>query len=169
MDEHDHFFPWPYFHEACFVSNVQEKVVDLTTLNIMRTTRVMSMKFCIVNTPKSSFLFGCAKYFACFSKFLPVKRLMVILWKDRKLQVFTIFRCQDISKNGLHSEIMLTLQSTTSLKATWKIIAPFKFWFVMYKFTCIFTLTLLYITVHFLSYLKFHNLMSLYLLRERRA
>ena len=112
------------------------------------------------------FLFRCEKYFAYFSKLLPVKRLKVILRK-RKLQLLThdvgryhietsplicsanqwtdfsmitasvlkelsILRCQDIPKNGLHSEITFRPQFTTTLKVTWKI-TFFKFWHVMYK------------------------------------
>ena len=46
-DEHDHFFFWPYLHWACFVSNILEKRVDLTTLNIMRITRAMLMIFSV--------------------------------------------------------------------------------------------------------------------------
>ena len=34
------------------MSNFLEKVADLTTVNIMRTTRAMFMNFCIVNTPR---------------------------------------------------------------------------------------------------------------------
>ena len=46
----------------------------------------------------------CAKNYACFSKLLPVRRLKVIILKDRKLQLLSIFRCQDIPKYGLHSK-----------------------------------------------------------------
>ena len=56
------------------------------------------------------------------SKLLPMKRLKVILLKNRKLQVLSIFRCQDILKNELHTEIMSPPHSTTSLKITCKII-----------------------------------------------
>ena len=35
-----------------------------------------------------------------------MKRLKVILLKDRKFQFLSIFRCQDIRKNRLHSEII---------------------------------------------------------------
>ena len=46
------------------------------------------------------FLFGYAKYCACFSKFLTIKRLEVILLKDKKIQLLSIFCWQDIPKNG---------------------------------------------------------------------
>ena len=52
LDEHEHFFLGHYLRYACFVSNVLEKVVGLTNLNIWRTTEAMLMKFCIVNTPR---------------------------------------------------------------------------------------------------------------------
>ena len=78
-------------------------------------------------------LFGHAKYFSCFSKFLPVITFKVILLKDRKLQLLSIFRYQDIPKNGLHSEIISLPHSTTSLKVTWKTIIFLKFWLVIYK------------------------------------
>ena len=57
------------------------------------------------------FLFEGAKYCACFSKFLPVKRLKVILLKDRKSQILNIFRCQGVPKNGLYTETVSPLQS----------------------------------------------------------
>ena len=57
------------------------------------------------------FLFECAKYCACFSKFLPVKRLKVILLKDRKSQILNIFRCQGVPKNRLYTETVSPLQS----------------------------------------------------------
>ena len=57
------------------------------------------------------FLFECAKYCACFSKFLPAKRLKVILLKDRKSQILNIFRCQGVPKNGLYTETVSPLQS----------------------------------------------------------
>ena len=81
---------------------------------------------------------GCAKYFGCFSKLLPMKRLKVILWKDRKIQLLNIFRCQDIPKNGLHSEIMFPPQFATSVKVTWKTIVFLKFWLVIFKYWFIF-------------------------------
>ena len=50
------------------------KMVGLTALNILRTTRAMSMNFCIVNIPRCQILIWDAKYCAGFSRFLPVKR-----------------------------------------------------------------------------------------------
>ena len=38
-----------------------------------------------------------------------------MLLKDRKLHLISIFRCHDIIKNDLHSEIMSLPHSTTSL------------------------------------------------------
>ena len=38
------------------MSNFMGKMVDLTTLSILRTTRAMSMNFCIVNTPRCQIL-----------------------------------------------------------------------------------------------------------------
>ena len=49
------------------------KMDGLTTLNILRTTRAMSMNFCIVNTPRCQIFICDAMYFASFSRFLPVK------------------------------------------------------------------------------------------------
>ena len=160
------------------MSNVLEKVADLTTLNIVWTARAMLINFCKI-LQDDRFLFGYAKYFACFIKLFPVKKLKVILWKNRKLQLLSIFRCQDIPKIGLHSTIMFPLQFTTSWKVTWKTIAFLKFQLVMYKQWFIltkdhqhdvysslfymlvrmyamvkgFSFTWLFITVHFLSYL----------------
>ena len=55
-DEHDHFFLLTLFTSGFFVSNVLRKVVDLTTLNILRTTRAMLMNFCIINTQRGQIL-----------------------------------------------------------------------------------------------------------------
>ena len=46
INEHNHFFLWPYQHQACQVSNILGK--DLTTLNILRTARAIFMKLCMV-------------------------------------------------------------------------------------------------------------------------
>ena len=98
----------------------------------MRAARAMLLNFSSLILQVVIFLCGCAKYFACFS--LPVKRLKVILWKDRKLQLLTLswrrplsYRNQSnnllrnglvsIWKNGLHSEIIFPPQFTTSLKS----------------------------------------------------
>ena len=59
--------------------------------------------------------------------FWQLKRLKIILWKETKLWLLSIFRCQDVSKNGLHSEMMLPSQLTASLKVAWKTIASLKF------------------------------------------
>ena len=54
------FFFGILFASGFFVSNAFRKVVDLTTLNILRTTRAMLLNFCIVNTPKGQILIcGC--------------------------------------------------------------------------------------------------------------
>ena len=104
FNKHDHFFLWPYLHEACSVSNVLEKVVDLTNLNILKTTSYVNQFFALI-LQDVRFSFGCTKYCAGFSKFLLMKRLKITL-KGRKFQLLRIFRCQDIPKNGLHSEIL---------------------------------------------------------------
>ena len=44
MDEHDHSFLWTYLHQIC-LSNLLEKVVDLTTLNIAKTATSKVMSF----------------------------------------------------------------------------------------------------------------------------
>ena len=50
-------------------------VFGVTILNILKITRTMLMNFCIVNTPRCQILVLGAKYFACFSRFLSLKRL----------------------------------------------------------------------------------------------
>ena len=113
-----------------------------------------------------SYVNECLHYFACFSKLLSVKKLMVVLWKDRKPHLLSNFLGQDVSKNG-HSKIMFTSQFTTIQKVTWKAIVFLKPWLVITKFKFTFTFTLLHITVHFFEFSeKFFKLMSLYLLRK---
>ena len=46
----DHFFLWPYLHQACIVSNVIEKLVGIALLNILRITRAILMNFFLLNT-----------------------------------------------------------------------------------------------------------------------
>ena len=106
---------------AYFVSNFLENVADLTTLNILRTTRAMLMRFCTPNTPRCQILIWVCKLFCLFQQFLACEK--VILLKDRKLQLWSIFHCQDILKNRPLSEIMFPSNSVTS----------WKFWLVMYK------------------------------------
>ena len=48
-------------------------MVVLTVLNILRTARAISMNFWIAYTPRCHILIWDAKYFASFSRFLPVK------------------------------------------------------------------------------------------------
>ena len=59
--------------------------------------------------------------FCLFQQFFACEK--VILLKDRKLQLWSIFHCQDILKNRLLSEIMFPSNPVTS----------WKFWLVMYK------------------------------------
>ena len=75
LDEHGHFFLWLQLYQVFFVSNLMGKVFNGTILNILKITRAMLMNFCIANTPRCQILIWGAKYFACFSWFLPVKRL----------------------------------------------------------------------------------------------
>ena len=96
------------------MSNVLEKVVDLTTLNIMRTTRAMLMNFALLIPQDVRFLFGCAKYCACFSKLFYEKVKGNII----KRQETSAFKPFSLPKNGLHGEIMFPPQFTTSLKVT---------------------------------------------------
>ena len=48
LDDNGHVFLWLHLHQACFVSNFMEKVVGLTNLNILRTTRAIFMNLFIV-------------------------------------------------------------------------------------------------------------------------
>ena len=85
FNKHDHFFLWPYLHHP-FVSNVQEKVVDLY---ILITARAILMNFCLVNTSRSQILIRYAKYCGCFSKciFLSYLLTMHLKLSDLTLQV----------------------------------------------------------------------------------
>ena len=74
LEGHDHFFFWLYLHQACFVSNFMGKVVGLTTLNILRTTRAMLMNFDMVNTPTGQILIWGSKVFYLF--------LQICIWID---------------------------------------------------------------------------------------
>ena len=148
------------------MSNVLEEVVDLTTLNIMRSTRAMLMKFCIVSTPRCQVLIWVCKVFYLFRQNFACEKVKGNIMKRQKTSGLKHFSLPRYSKNGLHNENMFPPQFTTSLKVTWKTITFLKFWLAMYKFTFTFTFTLLYMTVHFLSCLNFLNLIYLYLLRK---
>ena len=69
------FFLLTLFTSGFFVSNTLRKVVDLTTLNILRTTRAMLMNYCINEL---------------------LERLTVIPLKYRKPQLLSISCCQDV-------------------------------------------------------------------------
>ena len=71
-DENDHFYLWLHLHQVWFASNVVGKVVDLTILNILGTIRAIIP---LLILQEVRFLFRSAKYFACFSRFLSVKKL----------------------------------------------------------------------------------------------
>ena len=57
LDEHDHCFLWLHLHQAYFVSNFMGKMDRLTALNILRTTRAMSMNFALLILQDVRFLF----------------------------------------------------------------------------------------------------------------
>ena len=57
----------------------------------------------------------------------------LIFLKGRKLQLLSIFPCQDIPKNQLHSVIMPPPHPSTSLKVTCKTIIFLKFLLVIHK------------------------------------
>ena len=48
--------------------NVLRKEVDLTTLNVLRTTRAMLMNFCIINTQRGQILIFGSKVFYLFQQ-----------------------------------------------------------------------------------------------------
>ena len=118
----------------------------------MSTARAMLMNFCIVNTPRCQILIWACKVFCLFQQTFSCEKVKVILWKDRELQLLSIFRCQDIPKTGLHSQIMFPHQFTTSVKVTWKTITFIKFWLVMYKYWFIFNKAMIIITSHIQIY-----------------
>ena len=84
FDKNDHFFLRPYLHQARFVSNVLEKAVDLTILSILGTARAMLINFCLVNTYLGDSYLGVQSILFASAIFFPVKRLKIILLKDKK-------------------------------------------------------------------------------------
>ena len=69
------FFLWPHLYQVYFVPNFMGKLAGVIILNILKIIRAILMNFCIVKTPSFQILIWVVKYFACFSRFLPVKRL----------------------------------------------------------------------------------------------
>ena len=98
------FFLWrPHLYQVCFVSDFMGTMVGVTILNILKITKAMLMNFCIVNTPRYQILILGAKYFADFSRFLPLNRL------------FQKMDCIEKSNPSPPSTPVLTLLSYSSL------------------------------------------------------
>ena len=113
IDKRDYFFLWYYLHQACFVSNVLEKVVDLTNLNIFRTTRAMLMNFCLVDTlPCQVFIWVC-KVLCLFQQIFNYKKVRGNIVKRQKNSASKHFLLTRYSKKWLHREIMSPPHSTT--------------------------------------------------------
>ena len=55
--------------------NVLRKEVDLTTLNVLRTTRAMLMNFCIINTQRGQILIFGSKVFYLFQQIFSCGRV----------------------------------------------------------------------------------------------
>ena len=72
-DKHDHFFLLLYLYQACFVKNILEKVVDLTTLNILRTQDFCN--FCFINTLRCQILIWLCKVFCLFQQIFPCEKV----------------------------------------------------------------------------------------------
>ena len=72
------FFPLTPFISGLLCFKFHGDLAGVTILNILDITRALLLNFCIANTPRCQILIWGAKYFACFSRFLPVKKLF---WK----------------------------------------------------------------------------------------
>ena len=73
FDKHDHFFLLLYLYQACFVKNILQKVVDLTTLNILRTQDFYN--FCFINTLRCQILIWLCKVFCLFQQIFPCEKV----------------------------------------------------------------------------------------------
>ena len=78
------------------MSNVLEKVVDLTTSNIMRATRAKLMNCCIVNTPKCQILIWMYKVFCLFQQTFSCEKGNIM--KTQKTSAFKHFSLPRYSK-----------------------------------------------------------------------
>ena len=104
------FFLLSLFTSGFFVSNVLRKVVDLTTLNILRTTTAMLMNFCIINTQRGHILICGCKVFCLFQQIFVCGKVKGNTTKRHKALAFTYFLLPRHSKNELHSEIKSLVQ-----------------------------------------------------------
>ena len=66
LDQHDYFYLRPHLHQVWFVLNVARKVVDVTTIKVLRTARAMLRNFCIFNIPRCQILISGCKVFCLF-------------------------------------------------------------------------------------------------------
>ena len=73
----------------------------------MRTERAMLINVCIVDTPTCQILIWVCEVFSLFQQTFACEKVKGNIMKRQKLQLLSIFRCQNIPKNGLHTEIML--------------------------------------------------------------
>ena len=129
MDEHDHLdehiFPLNLFALGLFCVKCPQ---EYSKFNHFKSYENHVNEFLYCQYSKMSYSYvSVQSMFLVPAYFWQWKRLKIILWKETKLWLLSIFRCQDVSKNGLHSEIMLPSQLTASLKVAWKTIAFLKF------------------------------------------
>ena len=106
------------FRSGFFVSNILRKVVDLTILNILRTTRAMLINFCIINTSRGQIpICGC-KVFCLFQHIFFCGNVNSNTTKRQKTSAFKHFLLLRYSKNELHSEIKSPPQPHTPPRST---------------------------------------------------
>ena len=106
------------FRSGFFVSNILRKVVDLTILNILRTTRAMLINFCIINTPRGQIPICRCKVFCLFQHIFFCGNVNSNTTKRQKTSAFKHFLLLRYSKNELHSEIKSPSQPHTPPRST---------------------------------------------------
>ena len=96
------FFSFDPVYIRVFLSNSPRKVVDLTTLNILKT---MLMSFCITDTPRGQIRICGCKVFRLFQQIFACGKVNGNTTKRQKTSAFKNFLLPRYSKNELHSEI----------------------------------------------------------------
>ena len=117
LDKHDHFFLWHYLHQAWFVSNVPEKMVDLTALNILKTTRAVLINFCLVDTTRCQILFWVYKLLCLFQQIFTYGKVKDNIIKRQKISALKCVSLPRSSKKWI---------------AEWKLVM-YREWFIWTK------------------------------------
>ena len=127
LDEHNRFYISITFTSGWFVSNVMGKMVHLTALNVLRTTRAMLINLCIVSTPKCQIIISGCKVLWLFQQTFICKEIKKMKCITQSNHLLTpnfprhpsLCLSLSVSYSGLVRMEMFILMNSVSLEDTW--------------------------------------------------